>query len=110
MRFGLRRQLGLGIVGVLATIAVLCFILMSVLFSRTYDMLSTALAAKGKAEAASLAARVPFALTTKDYKEIAPIFSTDMARPQLVEPIAGHLRGLLHGDARGYLKERLGDE
>jgi fructuronate reductase len=41
---------------------------------------------------------------------IAPIFGTDMARPQLIEPIARHLRGLLQGDARGYLKERLGDE
>jgi fructuronate reductase len=41
---------------------------------------------------------------------IAPIFGTDMARPQLIEPIARHLRGLLGGDARGYLKERLGDE
>jgi hypothetical protein len=33
-----------------------------------------------------------------------------MARPQVVEPIARHLRGLLGGDARGYLKQRLGDE
>jgi fructuronate reductase len=41
---------------------------------------------------------------------IAPIFGTDMARPEFVEPIARHLRGLLQGDARGYLKERLNDE
>jgi fructuronate reductase len=41
---------------------------------------------------------------------IAPIFGADMARPQVVEPIARHLRGLLGGDARGYLKQRLGDE
>jgi fructuronate reductase len=41
---------------------------------------------------------------------IAPIFGTDMARPQLIEPITRHLRGLLGADARGYLKERLGDE
>lgn len=41
---------------------------------------------------------------------IAPIFGTDMARPQLIEPVARHLRGLLDGDAGGYLKERLSDE
>jgi fructuronate reductase len=41
---------------------------------------------------------------------VAPIFGADMARPQVVEPVAGHLRGLLGGDARGYLKERLGDD
>ena len=35
---------------------------------------------------------------------IAPIFGTDMARPQVVEPVARHLRGLLGGDARGYLR------
>jgi methyl-accepting chemotaxis protein len=75
MRFGLRRQLGVGIVAVLATIALLCFVLMSVLFSRTYDMLSSALAAKGRAEAASLAARVPFALTTKDQGEVRQILA-----------------------------------
>ena len=34
---------------------------------------------------------------------IAPIFGADMARPQLIEPIARHLRGLLGGDARAYL-------
>ncbi len=39
-----------------------------------------------------------------------PIFGSDMARPQLVDPIARHLRGLLCGDARFYLAERLGDE
>jgi hypothetical protein len=33
-----------------------------------------------------------------------------MARPQLIEGIAGHLRGLLGGDARGYFRERLNDE
>jgi fructuronate reductase len=41
---------------------------------------------------------------------IAPILGTDMARPGLIEPIGRHLRGLLGGDARGYLKQRLGDE
>ena len=41
---------------------------------------------------------------------IAQIFGADMARPRLIEGIAGHLRGLLGGDARGYLKERLNDE
>jgi fructuronate reductase len=41
---------------------------------------------------------------------IASIFGADMARPQLVDPIAQHLRGLLCGDARLYLAERLGDE
>ena len=41
---------------------------------------------------------------------IAPIFGADMARPELIEPIARHLRGLLGGDVRGYLTERLGDE
>jgi fructuronate reductase len=41
---------------------------------------------------------------------IAPIFGTDMARPQLIEPIARHLRGLVGGDARAYLEERLSDE
>jgi len=41
---------------------------------------------------------------------IAPIFGTDMARPQLIEPVARHLGGLLGGDARVYLKERLSDE
>ena len=41
---------------------------------------------------------------------ITSIFRADMARPQVVEPIARHLRGLLGGDARGYLKQRLGDE
>jgi fructuronate reductase len=41
---------------------------------------------------------------------ITPIFGADMARPQLIEPIARHLRGLLSGDARAYLAERLGDE
>jgi fructuronate reductase len=54
---------------------------------------------------------------TSDWAELAksvlaivPIFGTDMARPQLIEPIARCLRGLLQGDARGYLRERLGDE
>ena len=41
---------------------------------------------------------------------IAPIFGTDMARPELIEPVARHLRGLLGGGARGYLEERLSDE
>ena len=38
---------------------------------------------------------------------IVPIFGADMARTQVVEPIARDLRGLLGGDARGYLAERL---
>ena len=41
---------------------------------------------------------------------IAPIFGVDMARPPVVEPVARDLRGLLGGDARGYLRERLNDE
>jgi fructuronate reductase len=41
---------------------------------------------------------------------IAPVFGADFARPQLVDQIAGHLRGLLCGDARAYLVERLSDE
>jgi fructuronate reductase len=41
---------------------------------------------------------------------IAPIFGTDMARPELVEAVARCLRGLLGGDARFYLAERLADE
>ena len=34
---------------------------------------------------------------------IAAIFGTDLARPQLYQAIAEHLRGLLAGDARAYL-------
>ena len=41
---------------------------------------------------------------------IAPIFGVDMARPLLIEGIAGCLRGLIGGDARAYLRERLNDE
>ena len=41
---------------------------------------------------------------------LAPIFGSDMARPQLIEPVARHLRGLLSGDARGYLVGRLNDD
>jgi fructuronate reductase len=41
---------------------------------------------------------------------IVPIFGANMARPQIVEPVARHLRGLLGGDARGYLAERLRDD
>jgi hypothetical protein len=33
-----------------------------------------------------------------------------MARPRLIEGIAGHLRGLLGGDTLSYLRERLNDE
>ncbi len=40
---------------------------------------------------------------------IAPIFGADLARPELVEPVARHLRGLLCGDPRDYLARRLGD-
>jgi fructuronate reductase len=45
----------------------------------------------------------------KSVLTIAPIFGTDMARPELVEPVARHLRGLL-GDARAYLAEQRADE
>ena len=38
---------------------------------------------------------------------ITPVFGSDMARPQVVEPVARHLRGLLGGDVQGYLRERL---
>jgi mannitol-1-phosphate/altronate dehydrogenase len=41
---------------------------------------------------------------------IAPIFGADLARPQVVEPVARRLRGLLGGDAPAYLAERLNDE
>ena len=41
---------------------------------------------------------------------MAPVFGSDMARPQVVEPVARHLRGLIGGDARAYLAERLNDE
>jgi fructuronate reductase len=41
---------------------------------------------------------------------IASIFGADMARPLLIEGIAGCLRCLLGRDARGYLRERLNDE
>lgn len=75
MRLGLGQRLRLGIVSVAGTIAILYFVLMSVLFSRTYEMLTTALAAKGKAEAVSLAARLPFALATNDRNEIAKILA-----------------------------------
>jgi fructuronate reductase len=47
---------------------------------------------------------------TKSILSIAPIFGTGMARPELVAAIARRLRGLLGGDARGYLRERLNDE
>jgi mannitol-1-phosphate/altronate dehydrogenase len=47
---------------------------------------------------------------TKSVLAIPSIFGADLARPQLVDPIARHLRGLLCGDAHGYLAERLGDE
>ena len=47
---------------------------------------------------------------TKSVLSMAPIFGTDMARPELVAAIARHLCGLLGGDARGYLRERLNDE
>jgi fructuronate reductase len=46
----------------------------------------------------------------KSVLSIAPIFGADMAAPQVVEPVARGLRGLLGGDARGYLRERLNDE
>jgi fructuronate reductase len=38
---------------------------------------------------------------------IASIFGRDMARPQVIESIADHLRGLLSGDARAYLAKCL---
>jgi fructuronate reductase len=40
---------------------------------------------------------------------ITSIFGRDMARPQVIDPIARDLRGLLSGDARAYLAERLRD-
>jgi fructuronate reductase len=46
----------------------------------------------------------------KSILAVTAIFGSDMARPQLVDPIARHLRGLLYGDAHGYLAERLGAE
>jgi fructuronate reductase len=46
----------------------------------------------------------------KSVLAIAPIFGVDMARPQVVGLVARHLRGLLGGDARGYLRERLNNE
>ena len=54
---------------------------------------------------------------TTDFRELAasilaitPIFGRDFARPQLVDPIARRLRGLLQKDPRAYLVERLSDE
>ena len=41
---------------------------------------------------------------------IAPIFGVDMAQPRLIEGIACCLRGLIGGDARFYLRERVNDE
>jgi fructuronate reductase len=41
---------------------------------------------------------------------ITPVFGFDMARPLVVEPVARHLRGLIGGDARAYLREQLNDE
>ncbi len=40
---------------------------------------------------------------------VTSIFGRDMARPQVVDPIARDLHGLLGGDARAYLAERLRD-
>jgi fructuronate reductase len=51
-----------------------------------------------------------FVEIAKSVLAIAPIFGAGLGRPQLIEPIARHLSGLLGGDARGYLAERLGDE
>ena len=52
-----------------------------------------------------------------DWREVAKavlaitsIFGRDMARPQLIDPIARDLHGLLDGDARAYLAERLSDD
>jgi methyl-accepting chemotaxis protein len=73
MRFGLGRKLSLGILGVSGAIALLYFALMAMLFSSTYETLTVALAAKGKAEASTLAARLPFALATDDKKEVGKI-------------------------------------
>jgi hypothetical protein len=70
MTFRLGRKLSLGIVVVSSAIAVLYFALTSVLFSRTYETITAALTAKGKAEASTLAARLPYALATADLKEI----------------------------------------
>ena len=51
-----------------------------------------------------------FVELAKSVLAITAIFGADMARPQLVDPIARHLHHLLCGDARLYLAERLGDE
>jgi fructuronate reductase len=40
---------------------------------------------------------------------ITPIFGADMASPQVIDSIARDLCGLLDGDARAYLAERLSD-
>ena len=40
----------------------------------------------------------------KPFSPSPPFSATDMARPQLIEPVARHLRGLLGGDARAYLE------
>jgi fructuronate reductase len=42
--------------------------------------------------------------------DIRSIFGGDMSRPQVIEPIARHLRGLLGGDVGAYLAERLRDD
>ena len=46
----------------------------------------------------------------KSVLAIAPIFGSDMVCPQLIEPVARHLQGLLSSDARGYLAGRLDDD
>ncbi len=46
----------------------------------------------------------------KSVLTIAPIFGSDMVCPQLIEPVARHLQGLLSSDARGYLAGRVNDD
>jgi fructuronate reductase len=44
-----------------------------------------------------------FAGLARAVLEIRPIFGTDLAAPPLAAAVGAHLRGLLKGDARGYL-------
>ena len=48
-----------------------------------------------------------FALTARAILSIAPIFGTDLARPDLVQVVARRLEGLLDSDPRAYLARML---
>lgn len=50
-----------------------------------------------------------FALIARAILLIAPIFGTDLTRPDLVQVVARHLEGLLGGDPRAYLAGRLAE-